>query len=73
VLGVTLTQEEIKALVATERQQDLHAASLLFSLFCLKAFPPLYLVALDTILYFVALALFCSFAFWRLLSRTMLA
>src|SRR5215218_6130148 len=37
-LGVTLTQGEAKLWLQHERQQDSHAASLLFSLFCLKAF-----------------------------------
>jgi hypothetical protein len=48
-----------KALVATRRHQDLHAASLLVSLFCLKAF---------SLLYMVALALVCIFGgTWTLL------
>lgn len=48
-----------KALVATRRHQDLHAASLLVSLFCLKAF---------SLLYMVALALVCIFGGnWTLL------
>jgi hypothetical protein len=37
-LGVTLTREEAKLCLQIERQQDSHAASLLLSLFCLKAY-----------------------------------
>ena len=59
MLGVTLTQGEAKLWLQTERQQDSHAASLLFSLFCLKAF---------SLLYMVALALVCIFGgTWTLL------
>src|SRR5215203_3892899 len=50
-LSVTLTQGEAKLWLQTKRQQDSHAASLLFSL-CLKAFSLLYMVALALVFIF---------------------
>ena len=68
VLGVTLTQGEAKLWLQMERQQDSHVASLLFSLFCLKAFSLLYLVALDTLLYLYVWGHLHSFAFFCVLA-----